>query len=188
MECQRGVIGDLAGFPAVAQAARDADLAGRVVNLVSAVRATGALVVHATAMVRPGRVGTPSNAPLLRAAERSEVQLIEGSPPAELVPGLFAEGDLVSARLTGVSPFGPTDLAAVLAEHGIDTIVAVGASLNVGIAGLCIGAVDHGFEVVVVIDATIAVPGALRTTLLDSSIAPLARLATSAEVIAALIG
>jgi len=185
MECQRGVVGDLATFPALAAAATEVGLVERLAALVSAARAAGVPVVHALAHFRADRVGSPTNAPLLRAAARIEGQLLEGSPAAEVVPEIWADRDATSARHHGVSPFGCTDLDPLLRSLGVGTVVACGASLNVGVLGLCIEAVNLGYEVVVVRDATVAVPPSYAAAVLAGTVAQLARLATVAEVASA---
>ncbi|MEZ5322637.1 MAG: isochorismatase family protein [Microthrixaceae bacterium] len=171
MECQRGVVGDLAGFPELGDAVRRTGMLDRAAALLDAARAAGVFVVHATAVFREDRVGSSSNAPLLRRAASMPGQLLEGSPAAELAPELgFTASDAVSPRRHGVSPFSGTDLDAILRSRGVRTVVGIGASLNVGVMGLAIEAVNLGYEVVLPTDAVVAVPPEAAADLLAVSL------------------
>ena len=183
MECQRGVVGDLATFPALRSAVVDGGAIEAMARVVGAARAAGAPVVHALAQFRPDRFGSPTNAPLLAYAARIPGQLEEGSRAAELIPELGPEpADVVSARRHGVSPFTGTDLDALLRSRSVRTVVAVGVSLNVGILGLCIEAVNLGYRVVLPTDATAAVPPSYAETVLANTLAQLATLTDSTAV------
>lgn len=189
MECQRGVIGDMAGFPALRAAVQATGIVPVIAEVCTAARAANRPVVHAVAEVRPGRRGTPANAPLLVAAAAAPTQLEVGSPAAAVVGGIIEPAvDLRSARRHGVSPFHGTDLDPLLRSLDVDTVVLVGVSLNVGIVGTAIEAVNRGFRVVVVTDAVCAVPAELGETLLSASVAQLATLSTAAEIAAAFRG
>lgn len=184
MECQRGVIGDLATFPALASAVAGSAMLERLVALVHAARQHGVTVVHATVEFRADRAGSPQNAPLLKMAARIPDQLLVGSDAAQLVAGLGPESsDLVSCRHHGVSPFTGTSLDALLRAERVDTVVACGASLNVGVLGLCIEAVNLGYEVVVAVDATVAVPPSYAEQVLSNTFRQVATLSTVDEVI-----
>lgn len=184
MECQRGVIGDLATFPALASAVREVELIASVERLVVAARLCGVTVAHATVEFRPDRRGSPTNAPLLRHAARIPGQLLTGSDAAELIPELGPEpSDFVSCRHHGVSPFTGTSLDSLLRSERIDTIIACGVSLNVGILGLCIEAVNLGYEVLLPLDATVAVPTSYAPHILENTLGVLATLCTIDEVV-----
>ena len=184
MECQRGVIGDLATFPALASAVGGSGLLERLSVLVRAARHHDVLVVHATVEFRADRAGSPTNAPLLEMAARIPGQLLVGSDAAQLVPEVGPEpGDLISCRHHGVSPFTGTSLDALLRAEDIDTVVACGASLNVGVLGLCIEAVNLGYRVVLPVDATIAVPPAYAEHLLANTVRQIATLTTVDDLI-----
>lgn len=186
MECQRGVIGDLATFRALRDAVAERAAVPAMVAVVGAARAAGVPVVHALAHFRADRLGSFTNAPLLAYAATIPGQLEEGSEAAELVPELGpAVTDIVSARRHGVSPFTGTDLDAILRSRGVETVVAVGVSLNVGILGLCIEAVNLGYRVVLPVDATVAVPPAYAEAVLANTLAQLATLTDSAAVVGA---
>ena len=74
-EIQNGVIGAESTLPALAQAAQQGMIPA-VARLVSAARAAGVQVVHATAYQRADLKGVNSNARLFRGVQRSPVRLL----------------------------------------------------------------------------------------------------------------
>ena len=58
----------------------------------------------------------------------------------------------------GMTPFTGTELDAVIRNLGVSTIVLMGVSLNLGIIGAALSALDHGYQVVIVRDAVIGLP------------------------------
>ena len=148
-------------------------------------RAAGVAVVHCTAGFRPDGASTPRNAPIITALMRRPDHLIEGTPAVELVPELGPEpSDHVSARRHGVSPFGGTSLDATLRGLGVTTVVATGVSLNLGIPGLAIEAVNLGYRVVLPRDAVCGVPADYARSVLENTMALVATLTTVDDLIA----
>jgi len=185
MELQRGVVGDLA--PAIGglagEVARRQTLA-RAGRLVAGARAVGIPVVHCTAQFRADRVGSPANTPLLAALLRNPAHLLVGSPATELVPELgVAETDVVESRLHGISPFAGTSLDATLRSLGTTTVLVSGVSVNLGVFGLVVEAVNHGYRVAVATDAVAGVPTDYADAVLTNSIALLATLTTVGEAL-----
>jgi nicotinamidase-related amidase len=86
--------------------------------------------------------------------------------------------DLVSVRLHGVAPFVGTGLDPMLRNLGIRTVVLVGGSVNVGIVGAAIEAVDLGYRVVIPRDGVIGHPTEYAELVLEHTLALLARLTT----------
>lgn len=184
MEVQRGVVGDLSTIPALADSARACGLIPSIARLLEAARASGASVIHCTAGFRADRASTPRNAPLISALLKRPDHLVEGTPTVELVEEMGPEpGDHLSSRRHGVSPFGGTSLDATLRGLGISTVVATGVSLNLGIPGLAIEAVNLGYTVVVPTDAVCGVPEDYGRTVLKNTISLVATLTTVDEVI-----
>lgn len=184
-ECQNGIVGADAVFPELAAVARDGmlDAAARVVH---AGRAAGVQIVHCLAQRRDDGRGTPMNTRLHAAARRSPVGLAPGSREAEVVPELGHEPtDLASARLHGVAPMWGTNLDPLLRAVGVRTVVAVGVSVNVGLTGLVIGAVDAGYQVVVPRDAVAGLPREYADAVIDNTLALIATVTTADEVVAA---
>jgi nicotinamidase-related amidase len=187
MEIQRGVVGDLSSFPELATAARQVGVVVNTARLLAAARAAGAPVVHCTAGFRADRRGSPANSPLIAAMLRRPEHLVEGTPAVELVPELGAtSSDLVSPRAHGVSPFTGTTLDPTLRALGVSTVVATGVSLNLGIVGLAIEAVNLGYRVVVATDAVCGVPLDYADAVTRHTLALVATLATVDDVVAAL--
>jgi nicotinamidase-related amidase len=183
MEIQRGVVGDLSSFPELAEAAREVGLVANTARLLDAARAAGVPVVHCTAGFRADRRGSPTNAPLISALLRRPEHLVDGTPAVELVPELGpAPGDLVSHRGHGVSPFTGTTLDPTLRALGVSTVVATGVSLNLGIIGLAVEAVNLGYRVVVATDAVCGVPRDYADALTRHTLALVAMLASADEV------
>jgi len=102
-----------------------------------------------------------------------------GTPATELVPPLSIEADdLVSRRLHGVSPFTGTDLDTWLRNLGVGTVVATGVSVNLGILGLAIEAVNLGYQVVVVRDAVAGIPTDYAQAVLTNTLPLISTLTT----------
>lgn len=186
MELQRGVVGDLATLPELRAAAEERGTLAACGRLVGAARDAGVPVVHAVVAWRPDRRGTPLNTPLVRALSRNPDQVLDGSAAVELVPELGdTSTDLRSHRHHGLTPFPGTDLDPLLRSLGTTTVVACGVSLNVGVLGLCLGAADLGYRVVLPTDAVVGVPAAYGDEVIANSLAPVATLATVDELLAA---
>jgi len=186
MELQRGVVGDLAGHPDLVAAA--APTLAVVERLCRVAREAGATVLHATMEFRPGGAGFTTNSPIQRASVRANAVLLEaGSPGAQLVAEIgAAPSDVIATRHTGMTPFTGTDLDDRLRSIGVETIVATGVSVNIGLLGLVMSAADLGYRVVVPRDAVAGIPGDYVDAVLAHTIGLLSTLSTSDAVIAAL--
>lgn len=186
VECQRGVIGDLAMMAALRDevvSKGSLEAAGRLCALA---RAAGVPVVHCTAEFRADGAGSATNARLLAMAAKVRAAgggPIEGTPAAELVPQLDAQpSDLVVARGHGVTPFTGTGLDQALRNLGATTVIPVGQSVNVAISGLVMNAVDLGYQVVLPRDAIAGVPAAYADSVLEHTLSLLATVSTVAEI------
>jgi nicotinamidase-related amidase len=187
MELQRGVCGDRAdAIPQLAKIVANTELVETAVRVCDAARAAGVRVVHCTAEERRDRVGTARNSPLVRMTGRVPGHLEVGTESAALIPALGpSPEDLVVSRLTGLTPFTGTSLDVTLRALGVRTVVAMGVSLNVGLTGMVMSAVDLGYGVVVVRDAVAGVPQEYGQTVLEHTIAVLANVISADEVVAA---
>jgi biuret amidohydrolase len=191
MELQQGIVGEGVTLPALRDqcvAAGTLVAAGRVCTVA---RAVGARVVHCTAEHRADGAGFVANCRIFnlsykqKAADGHFATEI-GTPGVALIPELDAQpSDVVVARMHGMSPFMSTSLDQVLRNMGIKTVVACGVSLNLGIFGLALNAVDLGYQVIVVRDAVAGVPAAYADAVLDNSISMLATIVTADELAAA---
>jgi len=186
MELQRGVVGDLAAMPHLRDAVAAEGVLPHTARLLEAARAADVRVIHCTAVFRPDRVGSPANTPFAAAALKKPVALTIGSPAVEVVPELErAPSDLESARMHGMAPFIGTNLDPILRAERIRTVVATGVSVNVGIFGLALEAVNLGYRVVVATDCVTGIPADYAAAVLTNSLSLLATRLTSPEIIRA---
>ena len=185
MELQRAVVGDLASHPDLVAAI--APRLPAVASVCRAARAAGAHVVHATVTFLPGGEGFTTNSPIQRASARANAELLAvGSPGAELVAEIEpSPEDVVAVRHTGMTPFNGTDLHATLQSLGVETVVATGVSVNIGVLGLVISAADLGYRVVVPRDAVAGLPEDYADAVLSGTIALLATVTSADDVEAA---
>jgi len=179
MEIQRGVVGDLSSFPQLAAEAERAGVVANTARLLAAARPLGIPVVHCTAEFRADRAGTTVNCQLVAAVLRNPDHLLAGTAATELMAPLGPEPtDLVSPRLHGVSPFSGTSLDTWLRNLGVGTVVATGVSVNLGVLGLAIEAVNLGYQVVVVRDAVAGLPQDYAEAVLDNTFPLISTLTT----------
>jgi nicotinamidase-related amidase len=181
-ECQRGVIGDLALLPALADAARP--IVPNVARLAASARRVGARVVHCTALRREDGAGSSTNARLFLATRKSGRAIAPDSQAAEVLPEVgVGDADLIVPRFHGVSPMHGTELDALLRNLGVRTLVVVGVSLNVALPSLVIDAVNAGYRVVLPRDAVAGLPAEYVEAVLEHTFAVLATLTTTATVL-----
>ena len=184
-ECQNGVIGEDAVFPALADVARG-EMIPNAARLVKAARAAGVPVVHCLALRRPDGLGSNTNARLFGAARKSPVALTPGSPAARVVDEIGVEAsDVVLTRLHGIGPMAGTDLDAVLRNLAVTTIVGVGVSVNVGMTNFAMDAVNLGYRFVLPRDAVAGVPREYADAIIDNTLSLLATVVTTDDLLAA---
>ncbi len=92
--------------------------------------------------------------------------------------------DLVSARTHGLSPFPGTDLDQLLRNLGVRTVVATGVSVNIGVLGMVLVAVDLGYRVALVTDAVTGVPRDYADAVIANTLSLLATRVTTDDVVA----
>ena len=183
-ELQRAVVGPNTGLAALATEARRQALPN-IARLLPAARAAGVQVVHCLVQRRADGRGSNHNAKLF-AVGRHSVDIAPGSDGATLLPEFGPEPtDLVLHRGHGLGPMGGTDLDAVLRNLGIQTIVAVGVSLNVAIPNLVMDAVNAGYRVVLPRDAVAGIPAEYGAAMIDNTLALLSTVTTTDGLIAA---
>jgi len=185
MELQNGVVGDTASIRALADEVALTNLVANAARLVIAARRAGAAVVHCLAEFSADPSAMRTNAPLLRALAQGEPNLIVGTKAAQLVAELGPEpDDVISARRTGLTPFPATDLDQTLRDRNIKTIVVAGVSINIGITGLAMVAVDLGYEVVLATDAIAGVPRDYGKSMIEHTLRALCTCLTTEEIVA----
>lgn len=185
MEMQRGISGDLATLPALAQELRDRGVVDACGSVCRAARTAGARVVHCTAVTRPDELGRLNNSRILKATARGAHVFEVGTPGAEVMAELEpSPSDVEMPRLHGLTPFTGTSLDRVLRNMGVSTLVAVGNSLNIGVLGLVLSGVDLGYQVVVPRDAVAGVPAEYGDQIMANTISLLATVVDSDDLVA----
>lgn len=184
-ECQGGVIGPQAGLPMLAEEARR-EAIPNIARLLDAARAAGVSVVHCLIQKRLDQRGSNTNARLFMAGKSFAADLTPGSPGASVLPELNqAPSDIVLTRLHGVGPMTGTDLDSVLRNLNIKTIVGVGVSVNIAIPNFVMDAVNRSYQFVLPRDAVSGYPREYAESVIDNSLALLATVTTTDEVIQA---
>jgi nicotinamidase-related amidase len=191
MELQKGIVGDESILPALPVAVREAgilDVAGRVCR---AARASGVRVVHAVMEERPDGAGQAVNCRIFavgakRRAEVGHGPVDIGRPGAALVDELDVQpSDIKVPRMHGMTPFTGTELDAVIRNLDVRTVVLMGVSLNLGILGAALSALDLGYQVIIVRDAVVGLPKEYAEAVLQHSLAMIATIVTADELLAA---
>ncbi|WP_419993050.1 cysteine hydrolase [Streptomyces boninensis] len=186
VECQNGVVGADSALPELAQAARTSGALDNVAQLVAGAHETGVQVLHAVAERRPDGRGANRNARLFRAAERLPVQQLSGTTAVRLAaPIPLADEDLVVRRLHGLSPIAGTDVDPLLRNLGCRTLVVTGVSANVAIPNAVFDAVNLGYTAVVPGDAIAGVPADYTAQMVRNTLALVATVTTTRDVLAA---
>ncbi|MFI2205196.1 cysteine hydrolase [Streptomyces sp. NPDC020192] len=187
VECQQGVVGPDSALPELAREARSSGALSNVARLVAAAHEGGVQVIHAIAERRPDGRGASRNARLFRAAERLAVRQLAGSTAVRVAPPIeVTEEDLVVRRLHGLSPLHGTGVDALLRNLGCRTLVVTGVSANVAIPNAVFDAVNLGYEVVVPADAVAGVPAEYTPAMIRHTLALVATVATTDEVLGCL--
>lgn len=185
MEMQRGVIGDLAVIKVLAEAIASQGIPKRLGNLLDGARRVDVPVIHCRAAFRRDRAGSYDNVPMVNAMLEDPDYMVLGEPAVDVIPELGpAPGDQDSVRLHGMSPFHGTDLDPKLRSAGVGTVIATGVSLNVGIQGVVIEAINHGYHVVLVTDCVSGYPVDYGEQVLKHSLARITTQATAEELLA----
>jgi len=117
---------------------------------------------------------------------RRPEHLLEETSAVELIPELGAETDRprLAPASRGVAFIGTT-LDPTLRALGVSTVVVCGVSLNLGIIGLTVEAVNLGYHVVLATDAVAGIPSDYAADVLRHTLGLVASLATVDEIIGA---
>ena len=184
-ECQNGVIGAGSVLPELAAAAQQTVVPNGA-RLCAAARAAGVPVVHCVAGRRPDDRGSNRNARLFGAMLKSPVRLELGTSATEVVADFDVQpSDLVLSRIHGLNPMSGTDLDPILRNLEVTSLVVVGVSVNIAVTNLVMDAVNLGYRVVIPRDAVAGVPASYADAVLDNTLALLATLTTTDEIVSA---
>src|SRR3954447_22581760 len=185
-ECQNGVIGPSAALPQLAEAAATTVIPNGA-RLCAAARKAGMPVLHCTAGRRPDGRGSNTNARLFMAMRKASRPMSLGDTATRVVDEFDVQaGDFVLSRMHGLSPMAGTDLDPILRNLGVGSLVIVGVSVNVAIPNLVMDAVNLGYRVLLPRDAVAGVPASYADLVLDNTLALIAEISTTDEVITAL--
>ena len=170
-------------LPALAEAAQPALAAmGR---LAAGARGAGVQVVHLTYLPLAGRA---LDQPALAAHAGHRIDRGPGTtttPRSRWCHEIGVEpADLVLPRHQGISPVHRSEALTILRNMGMDELVVAGVSTNLAIPLTAAGAADEGFAVTVPTDASVGTPAAHHESMLRHSLAFVARLATTDELLA----
>lgn len=191
MELQRGVVGPEGMMKALVEQVAAAGTLAAAAAVCAGARTVGARVVHCVVETRPDGAGGAVNCRILGLADKLRrhhgiVPTLAGSEGARLVPELGQHySDIVVSRRHGLTPFTSTSLDQTLRNLGVTTVVATGVSVNVGILGMCLSAVDLGYQAVLVRDAVAGVPADYADAVIDNTLSMLATVVSSQELLAA---
>ncbi|MFK7895966.1 MAG: isochorismatase family protein [Myxococcota bacterium] len=185
MEMQRGVIGDLAVIKLLAETVASQGIPKRLEGLLGAARKTQIPVIHCRAAFRRDRAGSYQNVPMVNHMLKDPDYMVLGEESVDVIPELGPEpSDLDSVRLHGMSPFHGTGLDPTLRSLGVSTVVVTGVSLNVGIQGVVIEALNHGYDVVLVTDCVSGYPTDYAEMVLKHSLARITTQTTAEDLLA----
>jgi nicotinamidase-related amidase len=191
MELQKGIVGDESLLPAMPIAVREAgmlEVAGRVCR---SAREHGARVIHATMEERHDGAGQAVNCKIFAIGAKRRAQdgfgpTDIGQPGVALVDELSVQpSDIKVPRMHGMTPFNGTELDSVIRNLGVRTIVLMGVSLNLGITGAALSALDLGYQVIVVRDAVVGLPKEYGELVIANTLTMIATVVTADELIAA---
>lgn len=184
-ECQEGVVLPTGHLPGLAAAVEAGDVIEHIAALQEAARTNGVPVFFCAVRRRADGVGNPFNTPLeqrLRARAGDAGTVPEMGPIVEaLAP---RPGEVVVERQHGLTGFYESGLDAYLRNCGVRTLVLTGVSVNLGILGTAIEAVNRGYRVVVPTDAVAGDPPEYAEQALRYSVRNVAFLSTSDEIAA----
>ena len=181
-ECQENVLGPASLLPGLVSAAKEADLLGRIRVVLEAGRKVGVPVFYCTARTRPDGLAAAPTPLMDRLALRSTGRTVGDFDTSVVAPIQPEEGDVVLVREHGLSAFHESGLDPCLRDLGTRTLVLMGVSLNIGIFGSALEAVNRGLRVVVPRDCTVSDPPEYAEVILRNSIRHLAYLSDSEEI------
>jgi nicotinamidase-related amidase len=180
-ECQENIIGSGSRLSGLVASVQQRGLVPRLARLLACARGAGARVFFCTAEMRSDGLGR-ARTPLHDRTQRAAAPAGDESD-TRIVPALGPEkGDVVIARSHGMSAFYDTGLDPCLRDLEIRTVIPTGVSLNIGVIGTSIEAVNHGYRVVVPEDCTAGDPPEYGEQVLRYSLRNLAYVTSSDRI------
>jgi nicotinamidase-related amidase len=183
IECQNGLLGEDSPLRAVARAART--VVPQMSRLADGARVAGVRVVHLTyeSITATGAINRRS--PLFARLGDGLTDWVAGHPATQPIPEIgVGPDDLVLPRHSGLSPTHGTDTFKVLRNLGVRAVVIAGISVNIAIPVVATEAVDEDFDVVIATDAVVGDPPEHVASMMQYTLAFVARLSTVDELLA----
>lgn len=185
-EVQNGVVGTPSALPALADSCQSVGLVPNCALLARKARSSSIPVIHCTAETREDLLGANRNARLFMGVLKAPVRLLPGSSAVEVPEEIgVAPSDIVLPRYHGLGPMTGTQLDSILRNLGVTTIVGVGVSLNIGMTDFAFSSVNRGYQFVMPRDAVAGVPKEYAEAVIENSLAYVATLTTTAELLKA---
>jgi nicotinamidase-related amidase len=176
------VIGETSSLPGLVEAVRAGQMVEQIAALLDAARAAGAQIFYCTAAKRSDGIGNPFNTPIeMRLREKAGGTKAHGA--GEIVKELAPQpGEVVVARQHGMTAFYESGLDSFLRNTGTKTVVITGVSVNVGVLGTTIEAVNRGYTAIVPTDCVAGDPPEYAEQALRYSVRNLAFLTTREQI------
>ncbi len=153
--------------------------------MLDAARRSGVKVIYVIIKYRPGYPERPANSGLFEGTIQANA-IVEGTWGAEIHESVTPQdGEPVVTR-RGVSAFYGSDLAALLATGGIDTLLLSGVATNFVVEGTAREAADRGYNVVIVGDCCTSASQETHDAALNTTLPFLSTISNLDEVIAEL--
>jgi nicotinamidase-related amidase len=183
-ECQLGMTNPhYSNLKGLASEVQERGMLKQVAALAAAFRSSSRPVVHCTIVPLPGFVGFSANC-LVLGIMKKHSSVFQGQAAAEIDPQVEPSSeDIVVERRQGLTPFHGTELAALLRNLGVDTVVIAGVSTNIGIFGAAIEAVNCGFQVLVPEDCTAGADAISHQFQVSNTLPLLATMTTARELV-----
>ncbi len=180
-ECQENVIGAGSQIPGLVAALEQGKVLENIARLLDRARDAGAAVFYCTADNQLGGLGraqTPMTDRIQRAAPGAS-----GPVDTSVVKAIAPEpGDILLTRGHGMTAFYKTELDPCLRDLGTTTVIPVGVSLNIGVLGTTVEAVNHGYRVIVPRDCVAGDPPEYGEQVLQYTIRNLAYVSSTDEI------
>ena len=170
------------GFPAMV---KQNDVLAKSARLLDAARRSGVKVIYVSVKFRPGYPERPANGGLWAALIQANA-VTEGTWGAEIHEAVAPQDGEPVVTKRAVSAFYGSDLAALLATEGIDTLLLCGVATNFVVEGTAREAMDRGYNVVIVGDCCAAASQETHDAALNTTLPFLSTISNLDEVIAAL--
>ena len=152
-------------------------------------RAAGARVIHSVFHQRADGWGGNTALELFRVVDEAPVKMRPGSAAVAVLDEIGVEpADFTIVRHHGVSPFPLSELDSVLRNEGVTTIIPAGVAVNWAITGLTFDGINRGYDVVIPRDAVTGIPTEYAEMAIDHSLAFVATISTTDDIVAAWSG